>query len=149
MNSIIQEVTQRIIERSQGTRKAYLEKIEKARLKGPHRGVLSCGNLAHGFAACGTEDKADLRSMIKANIAIVSSYNDMLSAHQPYEDYPAILKKAIAEVGSVAQFAGGVPAILRGVRCKRKERQQRRHGVWFFVCAMSAPYRKADTLFFL
>ncbi|MDP5032758.1 MAG: phosphogluconate dehydratase [Paraglaciecola sp.] len=115
MNTLIQEVTQRIIERSQATRSAYLAKIEKARLQGPHRGVLSCGNLAHGFAACGAEEKADLRSMIKANIAIVSSYNDMLSAHQPYEAYPAKLKKAIAEVGSIAQFAGGVPAMCDGV----------------------------------
>lgn len=115
MNTLIQEVTQRIIERSQATRSAYLAKIEKARLQGPHRGVLSCGNLAHGFAACGTEDKADLRSMTKANIAIISSYNDMLSAHQPYDAYPAQLKKAIAEVGSVAQFAGGVPAMCDGV----------------------------------
>jgi len=115
MNTLIQEVTERIIERSQDSRKAYLAKIEKARLQGPHRGVLSCGNLAHGFAACGTADKADLRSMVKANIAIISSYNDMLSAHQPYEAYPAQLKKAIAAVGSVAQFAGGVPAMCDGV----------------------------------
>ncbi|MEM5499246.1 phosphogluconate dehydratase [Paraglaciecola mesophila] len=115
MNSIIQEVTQRIIERSQSSRKAYLDKIEKARLQGPHRGTLSCGNLAHGFAACGAEDKADLRSMTKSNIAIISSYNDMLSAHQPYHDYPEILKKAIQQVGSVAQFAGGVPAMCDGV----------------------------------
>lgn len=115
MNTLIQEVTERIIERSQDSRKAYLAKIEKARLQGPHRGVLSCGNLAHGFAACGTADKADLRSMVKANIAIISSYNDMLSAHQPYESYPAQLKKAITAVGSVAQFAGGVPAMCDGV----------------------------------
>lgn len=115
MNPVIQEVTDRIIQRSQDSRKKYLEKIESARLQGPHRGVLSCGNLAHGFAACGTEDKADLRSMTKANIAIVSSYNDMLSAHQPYEAYPAQLKKAIQAVGSVAQFAGGVPAMCDGV----------------------------------
>jgi phosphogluconate dehydratase len=115
MNSLIQDVTERIIERSQDSRKAYLDKINRARLNGPHRGVLSCGNLAHGFAACGTEDKDDLRSMTKANIAIVSSYNDMLSAHQPYEAYPALLKKAISDVGSVAQFAGGVPAMCDGV----------------------------------
>ena len=115
MNSQIAEVTQRIIERSKATRKAYLEKIEKARRQGPHRGVLSCGNLAHGFAACGSDDKADLRSMTKANIAIISSYNDMLSAHQPYEAYPAIIKEAIRQVGSVAQFAGGVPAMCDGV----------------------------------
>ena len=79
MNSLIQDVTERIIERSQGSRKAYLDKINRARLNGPHRGVLSCGNLAHGFAACGSEDKADLQSMTKANIAIISSYNDMFS----------------------------------------------------------------------
>lgn len=115
MNPVIQEVTDRIIQRSQDSRKSYLEKIESARLHGPHRGVLSCGNLAHGFAACGTEDKSDLRSMTKANIAIVSSYNDMLSAHQPYEAFPAQLKKAINAVGSVAQFAGGVPAMCDGV----------------------------------
>ncbi|WP_100640809.1 phosphogluconate dehydratase [Alteromonas facilis] len=115
MNSQIQDVTQRIIERSEKTRKAYLDKVSKARRDGPHRGVLSCGNLAHGFAACNQSDKADLRSMTKANVAIVSSYNDMLSAHQPYETYPAILKQAISEVGSVAQFAGGVPAMCDGV----------------------------------
>ena len=115
MNPVIQEVTDRIIQRSQSSRKNYLEKIENARLQGPHRGVLSCGNLAHGFAACGTDDKADLRSMTKSNIAIVSSYNDMLSAHQPYEAFPAQLKKAINAVGSVAQFAGGVPAMCDGV----------------------------------
>lgn len=115
MNTIIQEVTDRIIARSKVSRAAYLAKIEKARKQGPLRGTLSCGNLAHGFAACGKEDKADLRSMVKANIAIVSSYNDMLSAHQPYEDYPQQLKQAIADVGSVAQFAGGVPAMCDGV----------------------------------
>jgi phosphogluconate dehydratase len=115
MNPVIQDVTDRIIERSQGSRKRYLDKIESARLRGPHRGVLSCGNLAHGFAACGTEDKADLRSMTKSNIAIVSAYNDMLSAHQPYQTYPARLKQAINAVGSVAQFAGGVPAMCDGV----------------------------------
>ncbi|WP_100657086.1 phosphogluconate dehydratase [Alteromonas flava] len=115
MNAQIQEVTQRIIERSQKTRADYLAKIEKARRDGPHRGVLSCGNLAHGFAACNSADKADLRSMTKANVAIVSAYNDMLSAHQPYESYPAIIKQAVSEVGSVAQFAGGVPAMCDGV----------------------------------
>ncbi len=115
MNPKIAEVTQRIIERSKETRKAYLEKIESARRQGPHRGVLSCGNLAHGFAACGTSEKSDLRSMTKANVAIVSAYNDMLSAHQPYETYPALIKDAVKEVGSVAQFAGGVPAMCDGV----------------------------------
>lgn len=115
MNSQIAEVTQRIIERSKASRKAYLEKIDKARRNGPLRGELSCGNLAHGFAACGKEDKSDLRSMTKANLGIISAYNDMLSAHQPYETYPALIKEAVREIGSVAQFAGGVPAMCDGV----------------------------------
>ena len=115
MNPVIENVTQQIIERSKATRAAYLAKIEKAREQGPHRGVLSCGNLAHGFAACSKQEKADLTALTKANIGIVSSYNDMLSAHQPYEAYPAIIKQAAEEVGSVAQFAGGVPAMCDGV----------------------------------
>ncbi|ALS98197.1 phosphogluconate dehydratase [Lacimicrobium alkaliphilum] len=115
MNPIIQRVTDRIIKRSQKTRDEYLQKIDKARRDGPHRGVLSCGNLAHGFAACNPDDKSSLRSMTKANIAIVSAYNDMLSAHQPYETYPQLIKQAVHEVGSVAQFAGGVPAMCDGV----------------------------------
>ncbi|MFT5996630.1 MAG: phosphogluconate dehydratase, partial [Glaciecola sp.] len=115
MNTIIQEVTDRIIARSKVSRASYLAKIERARRQGPLRGELSCGNLAHGFAACGKEEKTDLRNMVKANIGIISAYNDMLSAHQPYEDYPQKLKKAISEVGSVAQFAGGVPAMCDGV----------------------------------
>ena len=115
MNPIIEKVTQRIIERSKATRQAYLEKIGVARSKGPMRGVLSCGNLAHGVAACGQETKDDLKSLTKANIGIVSSYNDMLSAHQPYETYPRQLKVAIAKEGSVAQFVSGVPAMCDGV----------------------------------
>lgn len=115
MDPVIQKVTDRIIARSQRSREIYLQRLEQARLKGPHRGVLSCGNLAHGFAACNQQDKSDLRSLTKANIGIVSSYNDMLSAHQPYEHYPALIKQAVGEVGSVAQFAGGVPAMCDGV----------------------------------
>lgn len=115
MHPVIQQVTDRIIARSQKSRAIYLERVEKARIKGPHRGALNCGNLAHGFAACSAQEKSDLRSLTKANIGIISSYNDMLSAHQPYETYPAIIKQAVAEVGSVAQFAGGVPAMCDGV----------------------------------
>ena len=115
MNPVIQQVTNRIIARSKATRQAYLAKIDKARLQGPHRGVLSCGNLAHGFAACSKQDKQDLTQLTKANIGIISSYNDMLSAHQPYEDYPQKIKNAVLKVGSVAQFAGGVPAMCDGV----------------------------------
>lgn len=115
MNPVIDRVTQRIIERSKATRQAYLDKIAAARSKGPMRGALSCGNLAHGVAACGKEAKDDLKSLTKANIGIVSSYNDMLSAHQPYETYPNQLKAAIRAEGSVAQFVSGVPAMCDGV----------------------------------
>jgi phosphogluconate dehydratase len=115
MHPVIQQVTDRIMARSEKSRAIYLQRIEQARLRGPHRGALNCGNLAHGFAACSSQEKSDLRSLTKANIGIISSYNDMLSAHQPYEAYPAIIKKAIAEIGSVAQFAGGVPAMCDGV----------------------------------
>ncbi|MDX1677356.1 phosphogluconate dehydratase [Arsukibacterium sp.] len=115
MNPVIQRVTDRIIARSSKSRAVYLARIDEAGQSGPHRGVLSCGNLAHGFAACNKQDKADLRSLTKANIGIISSYNDMLSAHQPYQSYPDIIKQAVNEVGSVAQFAGGVPAMCDGV----------------------------------
>jgi phosphogluconate dehydratase len=115
MHPVIQQVTDRIMARSEKSRAIYLQRIEQARQRGPHRGALNCGNLAHGFAACGSQEKSDLRSLTKANIGIISSYNDMLSAHQPYEAYPAMIKKAISEIGSVAQFAGGVPAMCDGV----------------------------------
>ncbi|REL26994.1 phosphogluconate dehydratase [Thalassotalea euphylliae] len=115
MNPQIKAITERIIERSKPTRQAYLEKIERAKSDTVHRASLSCGNLAHGFAACGKEDKNKLKGLNHSDIAIVSAYNDMLSAHQPYESYPAIIKEAITETGGVAQFAGGVPAMCDGV----------------------------------
>ena len=115
MNSQIQAITDRIIERSKDTRSAYLAKIDSAKAKTVHRASLSCGNLAHGFAACGKEDKLKLKGINHSDVAIVSSYNDMLSAHQPYETYPAIIKAAVSETGGVAQFAGGVPAMCDGV----------------------------------
>jgi phosphogluconate dehydratase len=115
MHPIVAEVTQAIAKRSAFTRSLYLERIEKARSKGPQRSVLHCGNLAHGFAACAQQDKANIRGLIKANIAIVSAYNEMLSAHQPYVAYPDLIKKAIAQTGGVAQFAGGVPAMCDGI----------------------------------
>jgi len=115
MNHVIEKVTLRIIERSRQTRQAYLEKITAARCDGPLRQVLSCGNFAHGVAGCGQDVKQGLGSLTKANIAIVSAYNDMLSAHQPYETYPRQLKAAIAREGSVAQFVSGVPAMCDGV----------------------------------
>lgn len=88
MNPQMLRVTNRIIERSRETRSAYLERIEQAKTNTVHRSQLACGNLAHGFAACQPEDKAALKSMLRNNIAIITSYNDMLSAHQPYEPLP-------------------------------------------------------------
>jgi phosphogluconate dehydratase len=107
-------VTDRIIERSRNLRSAYLARIDAARRDGPARSRLDCGNLAHGFAAAGA-DKPLLRSARGANLAIVSAYNDMLSAHQPMEHYPALIKMAARNVGASAQFAGGVPAMCDGV----------------------------------
>lgn len=108
-------VTDRIITRSAKRRAAYLAKMEAAGRDGPHRGVLSCGNLAHGFAACGTDDKQALAEGAAANIGIVTAYNDMLSAHQPFERFPGVIKAAAKDCGAVAQVAGGVPAMCDGV----------------------------------
>ncbi|ETI58261.1 phosphogluconate dehydratase [Marinomonas profundimaris] len=115
MNPIVAKVTNDIIERSKVLRDQYLKDMKKAQEQGPHRGTLSCGNLAHGFAACKPQDKQKLTMMEEANIGIVSSYNDMLSAHQPYEHYPDKIRAAVQEMGSIAQFAGGVPAMCDGV----------------------------------
>ncbi|KEK28250.1 MULTISPECIES: phosphogluconate dehydratase [Shewanella] len=115
MHSVVQSVTDRIIARSKASREAYLAALNDARNHGVHRSSLSCGNLAHGFAACNPDDKSALRQLTKANIGIITAFNDMLSAHQPYETYPDLLKKACQEVGSVAQVAGGVPAMCDGV----------------------------------
>ncbi len=115
MHPVVEKVTQQIIERSHVVRTLYLKHIDKAAEQGSHRATLACGNLAHGFAACNTGDKADLATDKKANIAIISSYNDMLSAHEPYKDAPDLIKTAIREAGGVAQFAGGVPAMCDGV----------------------------------
>lgn len=115
MHTQVELVTQAIIERSKVTRARYLERIASAKGSGRKRTQLSCGNLAHGFAACSQDEKDDLASDKKANIGIISSYNDMLSAHKPFEDMPAIIKKAISESGGVAQFAGGVPAMCDGI----------------------------------
>jgi phosphogluconate dehydratase len=111
----IAAVTERIEQRSRPTRQRYLDRIERAREAGPRREALSCGNLAHAFAACGHDDKQDLAASPKANIGIVTAYNDMLSAHQPYERFPQIIKAAVREAGGVAQVAGGVPAMCDGV----------------------------------
>jgi len=115
VNPVIERVTTRIIERSAKSRSDYLTRMHAAANDGPARGALACSNLAHGFAASGCDDKAALKSNVVPNIGIVSAYNDMLSAHQPFETYPAVIKKAAAERGAVAQFAGGVPAMCDGV----------------------------------
>jgi phosphogluconate dehydratase len=111
----IAAVTRRLIERSKPTRQAYLARIGAAAAKGPRRAALSCGNLAHGFAACGAADKQKLSGAVVPNLGIVTAYNDMLSAHQPYERYPDIIREAAQAAGGVAQVAGGVPAMCDGV----------------------------------
>src|ERR1019366_8116031 len=111
----LQAVTERIRERSAVGRAEYLERMEAARLRGSARAGLSCTNLAHGFSASDAPDKQGLKLMRWPNVAIVSAYNDILSAHQPLERYPALIKRAAREAGAVAQFAGGVPAMCDGV----------------------------------
>lgn len=115
MHPTVQQVTERIRSRSAPTRARYLERIDAAARGGPLRGSLSCTNLAHGFAAAPAGDKIMLRELHRPNLAIVSSYNDMLSAHQPMRDYPEWIKQAAREVGATAQFAGGVPAMCDGI----------------------------------
>ena len=115
MNSIVERVTARVIERSKHSRRAYLDQMKQAEQAGVHRTQLSCGNLAHGIAACNAQDKQSLKMVNAVNVGIVSSYNDMLSAHQPFEAFPDQIRAAVAEMGSVAQFAGGVPAMCDGV----------------------------------
>ncbi|GLW64116.1 phosphogluconate dehydratase [Actinomadura rubrobrunea] len=112
---VVARVTRRIAERSAERRAAYLRRIAEARAAGPARTALGCANLAHGFAACGPLEKLRLRGDAAPNIAIVSAYNDMLSAHQPLKDYPDRIKAAVAEAGGTAQFAGGVPAMCDGI----------------------------------
>ena len=115
MNTVIEQVTHRIVLRSAETRTAYLAKIRRAADDGPLRSALPCSNLAHAMAACGSSGKDMLAGSQAANIAIVSAYNDMLSAHQPFETYPADIKAAASKYGAIAQFAGGVPAMCDGV----------------------------------
>lgn len=111
----IAQVTQRIIERSQNLRSEYVAQMRQDQQDRPARGKLSCGNQAHGFAACSDSDKSSLKLMESANIAIVTAYNDMLSAHQPYALYPDMIKGALRQMGCTAQVAGGVPAMCDGV----------------------------------
>ncbi|WP_434985263.1 phosphogluconate dehydratase [Vreelandella zhaodongensis] len=115
LNPTVAEVTQRIRERSAERRALYEQRMASQHKRGVHRAELSCGNLAHGFAACNPQEKNSLKLMNSANLGIISSYNDMLSAHQPFETFPATIKAAASAMGSTAQFAGGVPAMCDGV----------------------------------
>ncbi|MTI19217.1 phosphogluconate dehydratase [Rhodobacteraceae bacterium RKSG542] len=115
INARVGEVTERIIKRSRDSRSAYVERMQQAIMNKPRRTSLGCANLAHGFAACPIGEKNALSGEVVPNLGIITSYNDMLSAHQPYERYPELIRKAAAEVGAVAQVAGGVPAMCDGV----------------------------------
>jgi phosphogluconate dehydratase len=114
LNPVVEEITARIIQRSAPSRAAYLDLMERRREIGAKRSQIACGNLAHAFAAAG-EDKAAIMAGRGPNFAIVTAYNDMLSAHQPYGRYPDQIKLFAREVGATAQVAGGVPAMCDGV----------------------------------
>ncbi|GLS05494.1 phosphogluconate dehydratase [Chitiniphilus shinanonensis] len=115
LHSRLAEITARIAARSKESRGRYLQRLEAAAQKEPVRKGLACTNQAHAWAAAPGGDKLMLREMRQPNIAIVSSYNDMLSAHQPLETFPALIKEAARQVGATAQFAGGTPAMCDGV----------------------------------
>ena len=114
LHPVVERVTSRIAERSRGSRDDYLARMQHAHSQNPVRSKLSCGNLAHAFAASG-EDKPLLRGSRGGNIGIVTAYNDMLSAHQPMEHYPTLIRAAARGAGGAAQVAGGVPAMCDGV----------------------------------
>ena len=111
----IQEVTERIIERSKATRQAYIARMDAAKSKERVRAGLGCGNLAHVMAACSSSEKALLTKDEQPNLGIINSYNDMLSAHVPYKEYPDLIKKVATKFNATAQVAGGVPAMCDGV----------------------------------
>jgi phosphogluconate dehydratase len=113
--SRVAAITARIVERSKPHRELYLERIRQQISKGVHRSTLSCGNLAHGFAVCSPAEKVALAGDRILNLGIITSYNDMLSAHQPFERYPDIVRQAAHEAGGIAQVAGAVPAMCDGV----------------------------------
>lgn len=114
LNDTIARVTDRIIARSEGLRGDYLARMAAARTKGPARGHLSCSGQAHAYAGAGP-DQSTLAQEQAPNLAIVTTYNDMLSAHQPFERYPVVIREAARAVGATAQVAGGVPAMCDGV----------------------------------
>ncbi|WP_312144083.1 phosphogluconate dehydratase [Brevundimonas sp.] len=115
LNPIVAEVTARIVERSRETRSDYLSRMDAARDSGAGRAKLSCANWAHAFAGQTIADKLTAMDGSKPNIGVVTAYNDMLSAHQPFERFPDLIRKAVREVGATAQVAGGTPAMCDGV----------------------------------
>ncbi len=115
VHSTVAAVTKRVVTRSKPSRNAYLSRLHKAQHQGAQRAALSCTNLAHGFAAFEPGDKLKLRALRVPSVAIVSAYNDMLSAHQPFATFPAVIREAVRNAGGVAQFAGGVPAMCDGI----------------------------------
>ena len=115
LNDTVHQVTERIRAQSRSVRTAYLERMARAADAGPARAHLSCGNLAHAFAASPDADKARQAEDSAGNIGIVTAYNDMLSAHQPFEGFPALIRDAARQAGGTAQVAGGVPAMCDGV----------------------------------
>ncbi|MFM5641896.1 phosphogluconate dehydratase [Aeromonas veronii] len=115
IHQVISDVTARIRERSVARRQAFLARIQRQADQGKTRAALACGNLAHTVAACSSDEKGRILDMTRANVGIVTAYNDMLSAHQPYQGYPDQIKAVLAELGHSAQVAGGVPAMCDGV----------------------------------
>ncbi|MEV3832189.1 phosphogluconate dehydratase [Aeromonas allosaccharophila] len=115
IHQVISDVTARIRERSAARRQAFLARIQRQAEQGKTRAALACGNLAHAVAACSSDEKGRILDMTRANVGIVTAYNDMLSAHQPYQGYPDQIKAVLAELGHSAQVAGGVPAMCDGV----------------------------------
>ncbi len=114
LHPVIARVTDRIRARSQDLRGGYLERMAKAASAGPARGHLACGNQAHAYAAMGADKEAMAAGRVP-NLGIITAYNDMLSAHQPFEDYPKLIRAAARAAGATAQVAGGVPAMCDGV----------------------------------
>ncbi|APU13777.1 MULTISPECIES: phosphogluconate dehydratase [Actinoalloteichus] len=115
LHPVIAEVTRRIVARSEESRAVYLARTARAAGDGPVRAGMACSNLAHGFAGCAGPDRIAIRGLVKPGVAIVSSYNDLLSAHQPLHEFPGWIKDAVRAAGGVAQFAGGVPAMCDGI----------------------------------
>ncbi|MDP3119112.1 MAG: phosphogluconate dehydratase [Sulfuricurvum sp.] len=115
MHDVIKRVTDEIRERSQESRSVYLNRIKAAAIHGVNRQKLGCSNLAHAMAPMCDEEKTSLSDMVQPNIGIITAYNDMLSAHEPYKLYPALIKRSLMDLGATAQVAGGVPAMCDGV----------------------------------